>query len=541
MLRTFSKKINILGLALRTEFRDGLNRSAVMTFQPVALFVVRHRDAAVHALHRSAAAPAQHRPRIPAPVNQHQRLRSIRKALFNPCTQRGGNWARLVRLLKILPQIHDLHARERSVCNARSQRQQFVFSVPRVVIRFHRWRRGTQQSQSAFHLCAHDGHVAAVIARSLFLLEAVFLLFVHDNKPDIFQRREHRRTCPHHDARLAVSHAPPFARPFHIAQRRVQHRHALEPRSKPRPALPPDPQRQRNLRHQNERRFPARQCLLHCAQIHFRLPAAGHAVEQLYAKFAQFKPRANSFQRALLLRIQFMSWRRIPHIKRILRWINRLLPTLQQSVTQHPLDRGTRHLRQPQKLLQGHRTALRLQQFANSFFSALPLRLCAIFLFSVLLFRFLSRRATALPRDHSLHPSVSSPYGLPNFNEPAALQPLERGAINTKLCRRAKRQCSFLLLQLREKRRLFGLYPVRQFTAAQAVRRFAPRIRQNNLALRFQLDYRRQHGTKNFADWRQVITRDPVRQFDQFRRQRGNQIQHARELANFRSLRRALR
>src|SRR5260370_206596 len=79
------------------------------------------------------------------------------------------------------------------------------------------------------------------------------------------------------------------------------------------------------------------------------------------------------------------------------------------------------------------------------------------------------------------------------------------------------------------------------FTTHQAPRRFTPRLRQNNLALRFQFRHRRQHRAKHFAHRRQVIPRDPVRQLDQFRRQRRNKIQHARELANLRSGRRALR
>src|SRR6266849_162346 len=136
---------------------------------------------------------------------------------------------------------------------------------------------------------------------------------------------------------------------------------------------------------------------------------------------------------------------RISRIEGIFRRINRLLPTFQQSVAQHPLDHRPRHLRQLQKLWQRQWPALRLQQFTHPFFSALPLRaaftpilsgrLCVIlflflflflfpFLFLFLFFflrQFLSRQRAALPRDHSLRPAVSFLHGLPNFNEPAAL------------------------------------------------------------------------------------------------------------------------
>ncbi len=73
-------------------------------------------------------------------------------------------------------------------------------------------------------------------------------------------------------------------------------------------------------------------------------------MEQLHAEFAQLKAHANPFKCAFLLRIQFMRQRQVPRVKRILRRINRLLPTLQRPVAQHPLDHRSRHLRQLQKL-----------------------------------------------------------------------------------------------------------------------------------------------------------------------------------------------
>src|SRR5260370_20846267 len=156
-----------------------------------------------------------------------------------------------------------------------------------------------------------------------------------------------------------------------------------------------------------------------------------------------------------------MRRRRVSRIEGILRWINRLLPTFQQSVAQHPLDHRPRHLRQLQKLRQRQRPALRLQQFADAFFSALPLRTLRLrvifFLFFFIFFfpsPFLSRVSSALPRDHPLRPPVSSLHGFPNFNESTALQSLQRGSVNTQLCRRTEQKGSLLLFQLRKKRRL---------------------------------------------------------------------------------------
>src|SRR6266478_5517430 len=77
MLRTFAEEINILRLALRTLLRHRLDRTAVVAFEAIAVLVICHRDAAIRALQRCAAAPAQHRPRISAPVDEHQRLRLL--------------------------------------------------------------------------------------------------------------------------------------------------------------------------------------------------------------------------------------------------------------------------------------------------------------------------------------------------------------------------------------------------------------------------------------------------------------------------------
>ena len=239
-----------------------------------------------------------------------------------------------------------------------------------------------------------------------------------------------------------------------------------------------------------------------------------------------------------------MRRRRVPRIERILRRINRLIPTFQHAVAQHPLDHRSSHLRQLQELRQRQWPALRLQQFADSFFCALPLctpRLRVIFSFDLFFRRLFSRRSAALPSDHPLRPSISALHRLANFNESAPLQPLQRGSVNSQLCCWTKQQSSFLLFQLRERRRLRGGESMQQFTAAQAPRGFTSCIGQNNLALRFQLRHRRQHRAENFANRCQVVRRDPMRQLDLLRRQRGNKIQYAGDLANFRSLRRALR
>ena len=260
-----------------------------MAEQAVFALVVGERDAAIFAQNRSAAAPAQRKPGIAAPVDQHQRLRSGRQARGQLAAQPLGNLSGAVRLAKILAQVHDLDARHGAILDARVEAQQLVFSGARVMEAFERGRRRCQQRHRAFPLRANHRDVAAVVARRFLLLVAGLLLFVHDDQADIFERREDRRARAHHHARFAIAHAPPFPRALGIRQSAVQDRDAF---AKSRPAKPRGPERQADLRHQQQRRAAARERGLDGAQVDLRLAAAGDAVEQPGDEFAGIEPAA---------------------------------------------------------------------------------------------------------------------------------------------------------------------------------------------------------------------------------------------------------
>src|SRR5260370_12267292 len=219
-----------------------------------------------------------------------------------------------------------------------------------MVVSLKRRRRRSQQRNRAFHLRAHDCDVAPVISGSFLLFVTVLVFFIDNDQPEILERRKTRRPRSHNHARLTVPHTPPFSRSLHVAQRRVQYRYALKLCPKPRAALPPDPQRQRNLGDQNDRRLPSRQRLLYRAQIHFRFPAAGYAVQQQHAALAELEPRATRLHVALSFFVQFMRGRLVPCVERIFRRINRLFPAFQQTLAQHAFDHRPRDLRQLQQL-----------------------------------------------------------------------------------------------------------------------------------------------------------------------------------------------
>src|SRR5271156_541382 len=101
MLGALAEKINILRLAFRALLRHLLDRAAVMALETVAALVIRHRDTAIHALNARPTTPAQNRPRIPTPVDEHKRLRLARQAFLDSRVERRGNGAGLMRFLKV--------------------------------------------------------------------------------------------------------------------------------------------------------------------------------------------------------------------------------------------------------------------------------------------------------------------------------------------------------------------------------------------------------------------------------------------------------
>src|ERR1700730_6043508 len=98
-------------------------------------------------------------------------------------------------------------------------------------------------------------------------------------------------------------------------------------RAEPRPALAADPQRERDLRDEDNRGLPARQRLLHTAEIDLGFPAAGDTVNQLHAEFAQLESRANGAESALLRFVQRVRRWRVTNVEGILRGIDGFFPT----------------------------------------------------------------------------------------------------------------------------------------------------------------------------------------------------------------------
>src|SRR5205823_6260683 len=102
-------------------------------------------------------------------------------------------------------QVENFDRRERAFCNTLRESQQFIFSAAGMMKRFERGCRRAKESQRIFNLGAHDGDVAAVVARCLFLLVTGLLLFIDNDEAKIFNWGENRRARTDYDAGFAVS------------------------------------------------------------------------------------------------------------------------------------------------------------------------------------------------------------------------------------------------------------------------------------------------------------------------------------------------
>ena len=104
------------------------------------------------------------------------------------------------------------------------------------------------------------------------------MLLVQHDQPQLGDGGEDGGAGADHDARLAGLYPPPLIMPLAQRQRRMQHGHLV--RAKTRFEQVQHLRRQPDLRQQDQRITPQRQCLRDGVQIDLRLARAGDAVQQ---------------------------------------------------------------------------------------------------------------------------------------------------------------------------------------------------------------------------------------------------------------------
>ena len=117
-----------------------------------------------------------------------------------------------------LPQIDHADEGHLAVIHSLSQGRELVLFCKRVVVTLERRRGAAEQHHGLFNPGSDDGDVARVIARCFFLLVRSFVLLIHHDQPELFQRREDGATCADYDSGTAGMDFMPFIVPLALGQ-----------------------------------------------------------------------------------------------------------------------------------------------------------------------------------------------------------------------------------------------------------------------------------------------------------------------------------
>ncbi len=259
--------------ALRAGEGQCLFGAAVMAHEPGAGEVHGEPRVAGLAGRHPAAAGAEHRRRVAAPVQEHEHLAAVGEVALD-----GGHGRRRQPVARSVDaQVDDRDARLAGAPRALGQRQLRVTAGRRIRERLERGRRGAEHRRHAGALRAHQREVAAGVPESLLLLVGSVVLLVHDDQAERRHRREHGRARADHDRRAAGARRAPGLEPRAVGQRGMQRDDRRgEALAKARDEL----RRQRDLGDQHQRAAARRQHPLDEAQVDLRLAAAGDAVQQ---------------------------------------------------------------------------------------------------------------------------------------------------------------------------------------------------------------------------------------------------------------------
>ena len=239
--------------------------------------MVRQRDGAVLALEFFSAGAAHDGKGVAAPVEQNQRLLAALERRLGLLDERSRKELVLARLLEFAAHVDELDLGQRTVHHAVAQLDARVLAALRILPAFKRGRGRAHDHDCAGQLGAHDGHVARVVARRLFLLVALVVLLVDENQSQIWRGRKDCRARANDDGRIAAANATPLLAALFRRERGVQQGYFL-----PESLI----EQTGHLRgeadfgNEQDRGEAAVECLLHGGKIDGGFSGAGDAVEQ---------------------------------------------------------------------------------------------------------------------------------------------------------------------------------------------------------------------------------------------------------------------
>ena len=202
-------------------------------------------------------------------------------------TERGagrGRKSRAARRDPDGPKVGHAHVRQAAAADPLGHGQQSQLARLGVRPALQRGRGRAQHADRFGSGCAHQSHVAGLIAGRLGLLVAAVVLFVHHDRPQPGHGRKNRRTRPDRDSLLARPQQPPSVVALRRREPRMQHRHQIaEGFAKTTHRLG----RQGDFGHQHDGSLAARQDVLEQLDVDQRLSRSGDAMEQKGAALAQ--------------------------------------------------------------------------------------------------------------------------------------------------------------------------------------------------------------------------------------------------------------
>src|SRR6185369_12200661 len=140
LLRAFADVVNVFLSARRANARHGFAMIAVVTDDHALAAMVSERDVAVRTLNGLAARATKYKTRVPAAVQQDDRLLTTLTRLADRFEQLVGKHARLSMPDKYVAHVDDLCLGHRARADAFRQSHEVILAFARVVKRFERRR-----------------------------------------------------------------------------------------------------------------------------------------------------------------------------------------------------------------------------------------------------------------------------------------------------------------------------------------------------------------------------------------------------------------
>ncbi len=199
--------------------------AAEVTTQPRDRAVEGERDAAIRALAHFAARAAKEGSGEAAAVQEKDGLLALFQTGGDGSEKLFAQNGERLRLPRFLAEIDDPDERHLVVIHPQGQVEETILAAGGVVITLERRRGGAEKNDAVFHLAAHHGDIAGVVARRFFLFVGSLVFLIHYDEAEVFQRRENGAAGADHDPRAPGLNFMPLIMPLAFRKSAMQHRH----------------------------------------------------------------------------------------------------------------------------------------------------------------------------------------------------------------------------------------------------------------------------------------------------------------------------